>query len=143
MGGVLSRKRAVNAESEDLDVIDAENAADRAAAGKLGMTHSVYLPPGGRACAVAGIGGDNPVVTRSLVDAVADYGVAVRAGAITPQIEDEEAFRPALALPPMSSSVTSLWHDQQGYREPITLARPGGEMPFGGTVASEIGDEAA
>lgn len=39
--------------------------------------------------------------------------------------------------------LTALWHDQHGYREPITLARLGGEMPFGGAGAGEIGDEAA
>ncbi|MGQ2909205.1 MAG: phage portal protein [Aliihoeflea sp.] len=140
--GVLSRKRAVNAEGEDVDVIDAENAVDRAAAEKLGMTYSVYLPPAAAPAQSPEAGvGDNPVVTRSLVDAVADYGVAVRAGAITPQIEDEEAFRKALTLPSMSSSVTALWHDQHGYRAP-TLARPGGEMPFGGAGAGEIGEEA-
>jgi hypothetical protein len=31
------------------------------------------------------------------------YGVAVRAGVITPQTDDEEAFRKRLSLPPMSS----------------------------------------
>jgi len=56
---------------------------------------------------------------KVLLDA---YGVAVRAGAITPQIEDETYFRGVMDLPEMSESVKSLWSEQRGYRQPLTLA---------------------
>lgn len=53
------------------------------------------------------------------------YGVCVRAGAITPQLEDEEAFREAAGLPALSAPVKAVWRDEP-VRRPITLA-PAGE----------------
>ena len=50
------------------------------------------------------------------------YGVGVRAGALTPQTEDERHFREAAGLPAPGSAVGSLWNDQGGIRQPITLA---------------------
>ena len=49
------------------------------------------------------------------------YGVAVRAGAITPQIEDEEELRKEAGLPPMTEPVKRAWGEDEGYRRPITL----------------------
>ncbi|MBY5873731.1 phage portal protein [Rhizobium leguminosarum] len=76
------------------------------------------------------------------------YGVAVRAGVITPQIDDETAFRQKLGLPGMSSSVKGLWDQQQGYRLPVTLAGAGaavgGDDPVsdpGGFAPSRAGGE--
>lgn len=54
------------------------------------------------------------------------YGVAVRAGSITPQKSDEDAFRSEAGLPEMSKSVTDAWTQDGGYRRPITL-RSGSE----------------
>ena len=54
------------------------------------------------------------------------YGVAVRAGSITPQKSDEDAFRSEAGLPEMSQSVTDAWTQDGGYRRPITL-RSGSE----------------
>lgn len=60
------------------------------------------------------------------VKAEADaYGVAVRAGAITPQTDDERAFREKLSLPPMSEAALQAWQKDSGARRPITLAVPG------------------
>jgi lambda family phage portal protein len=52
------------------------------------------------------------------------YGIAVRAGAITPQSDDEAAFRELLSLPPRSSDVDSAWKEDGGVRRPITLQPP-------------------
>ena len=49
------------------------------------------------------------------------YGVAVRAGAITPEIEDEAAFRKEAGLPIMSKAVKGAWKEDKGFRRPITL----------------------
>ena len=49
------------------------------------------------------------------------YGVAVRAGAITPQFEDEASMREEAGLPAPSDAVRRAWTDDEGYRRPITL----------------------
>lgn len=54
------------------------------------------------------------------------YGIAVRAGALTPQIEDEEAMRKDMGLPAMSAAARALWARQK-VREPITLRGTGTE----------------
>lgn len=55
---------------------------------------------------------------RSLADA---YGIAVRAGALTPQRDDEDFFRKEVKLPTTSKDVKSAWDDDGGVRRPITL----------------------
>jgi HK97 family phage portal protein len=55
---------------------------------------------------------------KSKMDA---YGVAVRAGAITPQIEDEVKLREEAGLPPISDDIKRAWDEDEGYRRPITL----------------------
>ena len=52
------------------------------------------------------------------------YGVGVRAGSITPQIEDEVLFREEFGLPAMSASVKTAWDDSDGIRRPTTLKSP-------------------
>lgn len=59
----------------------------------------------------------------SILGSIEQYGVAVRAGAITPQADDEAAFRKALGLPTMSKEVTDAW-TKVGVKAPITLAKP-------------------
>lgn len=49
------------------------------------------------------------------------YGTAVRAGVITPQVEDEVYFRQLMDLPPASPAVVKSWSDEDGVRKPITL----------------------
>ena len=53
------------------------------------------------------------------------YGVAVRAGAITPAKEDEDLFRKEAGLPSMPKAVAGAWKEDKGYRRPITLAQKG------------------
>ena len=55
------------------------------------------------------------------------YGVGVRAGAITPQMADEEHFRAAAGLRPMSDAAKRAWEKDKGARRPVTLAAPEGE----------------
>lgn len=49
------------------------------------------------------------------------YGVGVRAGAYTPQTDDEEFFRKMQGLPSMSANVLKTWDDVGGVKQPITL----------------------
>jgi lambda family portal protein len=76
--------------------------------------------------------------TEPPVDANADfktrvdaYGVAVRAGAITPSQTDEETFRSEAGLPPMSKEVKAAWSEDGGVRRPITLVQAGDTAPAG------------
>jgi lambda family phage portal protein len=64
----------------------------------------------------------NPNPTSSPVKETLDaYGVAVRAGVITPNIEDEKAMRDQMHLPPVSPEVEEEW-TQSPTRAPITLS---------------------
>ena len=60
---------------------------------------------------------------KSLIDA---YGVAVRAGVITPCMEDEKMFRDEMGLPEMSANIRDDWAKTKFVRKPITLAVAGG-----------------
>jgi hypothetical protein len=68
------------------------------------------------------------------------YGVAVRAGSITPQKSDEDAFRAEAGLPEMSDSVTDAWVQDGGYRRPITL-RSGSESQADIETAETLTEE--
>lgn len=60
------------------------------------------------------------------------YGIGVRAGAITPQLDDEDAFRQDTGLPPMGEEAKKAWADDKGIRRPITLRDPNAPTtPFG------------
>ena len=59
---------------------------------------------------------------KALLDA---YGVGVRAGVITPCLDDENAFREMLGLDPAQSVVAEAWEDQGGVRTPVTLQKTG------------------
>jgi hypothetical protein len=71
-------------------------------------------------------GNDERVRFENLKSKFDAYGVAVRAGAITPAEMDEETFRKEAGLPNMSPAVRGAWKEDKGYRRPITLAPPGG-----------------
>ena len=49
------------------------------------------------------------------------YGVGVRAGAYTPQKEDEGFFRKLLNLPLLSQNANKAWDEVGGVKQPITL----------------------
>lgn len=52
------------------------------------------------------------------------YGVCVRAGLITPCLQDENEFREMLGLRPAPAEVVADWSSSAGVRRPVTLARP-------------------
>lgn len=80
----------------------------------------------------------NTEVIKGQADA---YGVAVRAGAVTPSQADEDYFRKALGLPAPSSEVAKAWQKDEGTRRPITLAPPPGSEPVTGFGAQTNQDE--
>jgi len=51
------------------------------------------------------------------------YGIAVRAGVLTPQLPDEVAVRKLFGLPAPSADVASDWKRTDGVRKPITIAK--------------------
>ena len=53
------------------------------------------------------------------------YGIAVRAGVITPIIEDEIKIRELMGLPPVNDAIRAAWSEAGGVRAPITLAQEG------------------
>lgn len=67
------------------------------------------------------------------------YGVAVRAGLITPNIDDERAARIMFGLPPPNESVISEWSRTNGVRAPITIA--GGASGQAAVQAEQAGTE--
>jgi hypothetical protein len=71
-------------------------------------------------------GGSERMKFENLKSKFDAYGVAVRAGAITPAEMDEETFRKEAGLPNMSPAVRGAWKEDKGFRRPITLAPPGG-----------------
>lgn len=52
------------------------------------------------------------------------YGIGVRAGVITPCLQDENAFRKIMGLDPAPPDVVADWTLSDGVRRPITLTRP-------------------
>ncbi|XZG71718.1 hypothetical protein ACTSKR_07640 [Chitinibacteraceae bacterium HSL-7] len=49
------------------------------------------------------------------------YGVLVRAGAVTPQADDELFVRGLMGMPSPSAAVADAWREEGGIRRPITL----------------------
>jgi hypothetical protein len=65
----------------------------------------------------------------TLVQLLNGYGVAVRAGVVTPQKADEVYFRQLMDLPPMGAEADADWAVTNGIRSPLTIKRPGEESP--------------
>ena len=78
----------------------------------------------------------------SLKEQMDAYGAAVRSGSITPQIEDEEHFRAAAGLPPLSAAAREAW-EQDRVRRPITLVQPGVAAPASPGAADDDDSEPA
>lgn len=77
------------------------------------------------------------------VKALADsFGVGVRAGTITPTIDDENFMRSKLGLPPVTEAARKAWSKDGGTRRPITLLPPPGTAaPAPGGFGGNGGDE--
>lgn len=111
--GLDSRKRVAAANGWDIEDIDDDNYGDQERARGKGLAYSTYP-----ALAAPGAMG-------SILGAIEQYGVAVRSGAITPQEDDEAAFRQALGLPAMGDAVKAYWTKAGGIKQPITMAAAG------------------
>ncbi len=59
--------------------------------------------------------------SESLAESITAYGTAVRAGAVTPQSQDENYFRKRLGIPEMSEEVSESWEEGGNTRRPVTL----------------------
>ena len=55
---------------------------------------------------------------KTLLDA---YGVAVRAGCVTPCFEDEEFFRKTIGLVAPTEQIKKYWEEQGGIKRPLTI----------------------
>jgi hypothetical protein len=86
--------------------------------------------PAGRAASSAS--------TKEIINA---YAIAVRAGALTPQIKDENYFRDLAGLPRLSEQGERLWRTQGGTRSPITLAGNKGETTQDTTLDTTLDDD--
>ena len=71
---------------------------------------------------------------KALIDA---YGVAVRAGLVTPQSQDEIFIRQKFELPEMSPEVSAAWADVGNVKQPITLAKDLADHDAGKDEGSE------
>jgi lambda family phage portal protein len=58
---------------------------------------------------------------KSIKDLIDAYGAAVRAGSITPTLDDENMFRQIAGLPAATADVIALWKEDGGVRRPVTL----------------------
>lgn len=61
---------------------------------------------------------EQAAIVRTLLDS---YGVGVRAGVLTPCLEDEQWFRKLIGLDPASAQVVADWAKTNGIRKPNTL----------------------
>ena len=58
---------------------------------------------------------------NTLRDKLEVYGVGVRAGAFTPQLNDEASLRAEAGLPEIGPEVQTTWEEDKGFRRPVTL----------------------
>lgn len=100
--GFTSRRAVIAEAAGDVEDVDADIAEDAAMEKARGLLFT-----------------NRAEVSKSMTDT---YGVAVRAGVVTPNAEDEIAMRDALGLPPMPKEVVKAWKDSGGVKQPITLA---------------------
>jgi hypothetical protein len=78
---------------------------------------------------------ENPNADLERLKAEIDaYGIAVRAGVLTPQPADEDGFRQRLQLAAMSPEARKAWADDKGVRRPITITPPAGAQPAAGAA---------
>lgn len=79
---------------------------------------------------------EGPSEDEALRNLIESYGIAVRAGAVTPIIDDEQQFRAMLGIPAVSEPVNRAWSEDEGFRRPITLAGAQDSM-FGQSVGDD------
>ena len=143
--GLMSFERYCNlhgldAESEEDDIIETF-IRRKAKCEAAGLNLSEVFPIQGVAAAPVTTDGasvSDIETQKALMDA---YGVGVRAGCLTPNDDDEAAFRESLGLGKMNKNVISAWSDDEGVRRPITLVGKDGalgEATAGASSANEF-----
>jgi lambda family phage portal protein len=116
--GINSRQSISREKGRDFAKMVSQNEED------VAMLEAAGLLAGSGASEGAGSSGDadrNAIEFETLKSKFDAYGVAVRAGCITPQTVDEESFRAEAGLPDMSKEAIQAWVDDKGIRRPITL----------------------
>lgn len=138
--GTNSPQRICEARGRDFDKIQAENAEARKTRAELGIPNvlsnvtrderlqvtavdangnPIAQPANGEPGPAQSAEGDamNPEQFKVMADA---YGIVVRAGGVTPNLQDETHLRKLAGLPEPSDAVKAAW-DEKGVRAPITL----------------------
>ena len=59
--------------------------------------------------------------SEKLINLLEAYGIAVRAGVITPCLQDENQFRKLMGLETAPAEVVADWTETKGVRKPVTL----------------------
>lgn len=118
--GFTSRPRVIRSFGENPDQINREIKRDEGEVERLKITILGDTQDGG--ATPAGEGDDAESKEHAAARAYADtYGIAVRSGSITPQIEDETEFRRQFGFPSMSQAARDKWKKDGNTRQPITL----------------------
>lgn len=116
---VTSRTRVCRERGHEFKDIVAELAAEKKLVEKVGLSmddvNAAVLTPANNE------GDQNGRSNEDLKSSMDAYGTGVRAGALTPQQEDENHFRILGGLPGLSKPVTDAWEADGGTRRPITL----------------------
>lgn len=108
--------------------------------------HKLEEPLPGNAPAAGPVDGEQGLSdSEELSAAMNTYGIAVRAGTITPIIDDENHFRERLGLPKITADAKKAWEKDGNVRRPITLIPPEGTKPAGGGIGqpAKPGDKPA
>jgi hypothetical protein len=120
---LTSRSRICNENGADFEEIIEEQAMERILIEEAGLLVSNAAQPDEAATNAD----SSPALSKieELKAKMDAYGVGVRAGSLTPQEADEESFRAAVELPPLSDAARSAWEEDKGFRHPITLLHEG------------------
>jgi capsid protein len=140
--GTKSKSMVINERGRDGQRIRRERLEDIERDKDLPQVHSTMTRDD---ASVAAVAGPDPELERIKAEADA-YGVAVRAGTVTPQTDDESHFRQKMGLPAMSADAQAAWKKDEGTRRPITITPPPGEekpSPFGNKAIADGAEKSA
>lgn len=126
--GFMSWSETVRRLGQDPEDVMEELVGDAAQfdANGLKLEFDLRVPATEQGGEVTGERNDEMDNVKKLFDA---YGVAVRAGSVTPTLDDEEMLRTLAGLPNVTNAVRQLYAKTDGVRQPITLAQPTPDEP--------------
>lgn len=131
--GLVSWDEACKRRGYNPDVLMAQIIADKKRFKDAGIEVEWIIQPEALADPAVGSAGMEGTMGPEDLKRVLDaYGVGVRAGTITPTLEDEKYFRTLAKFPEMGDAVISAWNEEGGIRRPITLTQIPGSEPAGG-----------